>query len=552
MSHRWSPRATLALFTAVALAGPPGIAALPNGPHARTDPDAAADGLRQDPVGWSRVDTGRFSVALPAGWRYEPDQGDDSFVGSFVGDSLTVRFDYGWYWNSVPLDTSAHDLRPERVDERVASLYIPRDPREVLALYIEHVDDMDSRSPIHLSLVGRDVPLDRQALVIQVMRSVVFPRRLAAGGRWEEVTPPPMADQLQDLDLGANGEGWVAGRRFRPGEDLIPSAALFRRTPTGWEDHALKKPFAMNAVSGDWATEVLAGQLYTYDHAAERWRLERTASDWLSDVKVAGSPPTGWAIGRGGLLRIVDGRSTESDGGWGTATGNGLDLLLRDPPPAEKRAVRASDAIAVGSAGAISRFDGQHWRTMAGSPSGLDALGVDQVGADEAWIVGSVQGAGAMRHLLGDVVSTVPVTAAEALWSVDMLSPTEGWAVGGPQEGRSPGVILRFRDGAWEAQPPPCDCHLHAVQAMADGQAWAVGWRRDAEGRDHGILLHYVPELPTVTPTAEGATSTATMTGTATVTVTVAHATGTPTLAHEPSPTAGADGRTAYLPWLRR
>lgn len=548
MSHRWSPRAILALSTAVALAGPPGIAALPNGPHARTDPDAAADGLRQDPVGWSRVDTGRFSVALPPGWRYEPNQADDflSFVGRFVGDGMTVHFDYGWYWNSVPLDTSAHDLRPERVDGRAATLYVPRDSREVLALYIEHVDDMNSRLPIHLSLVGRDVPLDRQALVIQVMRSVVFPRRLAAGGRWEEVSPPPMADQLQDLDLGAAGEGWVAGRRFRFGVDQIPSAALFRRTASGWEDHSLDKPLAINAVSGDWATEFLARQLYKYDRAANRWQMERTAADWLSDVKVAGIPASGWAIGRGGVLRIAEGRSTESDGGWGTATGNGLDLLLRDPPAASKREARASDAIAVGSAGAISGFDGQRWQAMAGSSSSFDAVGVDQVGVDEAWIVGSSQGAGAMRHLLGGLVSTVPVAAAEALWSVDMLSPTEGWAVGGPQEGRSPGVILRYRDGAWEAQPPPCDCHLHAVQAMADGQAWAVGWHRDAEGRDHGILLHYVPEIPTVTATAEGATSTAT------VTVTVAHPTSTATVERKPSPTAGVDGQRVCLPWLRR
>lgn len=506
----------------------------------------------QDPADWGRVDTGRFSVALPPGWRYDALQGEDSILGRFVGDGLTVHFDFGWFWNSVPSDTSAHELRQERVDGRAATVYIPRDPRQVLALYIEHVDDFDRWSPTHLSLVGLDVPLDRQALVIQVMRSVVFPRRLATGGRWEAVAPPPGADQLHDLDLGASGEGWLAGRRFRPGEDLIPSAALFRRTASGWEDHALDKPFAMNAVSGDWATEFLAGQLYTYDRTARRWQLERTAADRLHDVKVAGSPPTGWAIGRGGLLRIADGRSTESDGGWGTATGNGLDLLLRDPPAASKREARASDAIAVGSAGAISRFDGQRWRAMAASETGFDALGVDQVGVDEAWIVGSAQGAGAMRHLRGDVVSTVPVAAAEALWSVDLLSPTEGWAVGGPQEGRSPGVILRFRDGAWEAQPPPCDCHLHAVQAMADGQAWAVGWRRDAEGRDHGILLHYVPEISAVTPTAEGATSTvtstvastATVTSTATVAVTVAHPTSTPT--------AGADGRRVYLPWLRR
>ncbi len=508
----------------------------------------------QDPADWGRVDTGRFSVALPPGWRYDALQGEDSILGRFVGDGLTVHFDFGWFWNSVPSDTSAHELRQERVDGRAATVYIPRDPRQVLALYIEHVDDFDRWSPTHLSLVGLDVPLDRQALVIQVMRSVVFPRRLATGGRWEAVAPPPGADQLHDLDLGASGEGWLAGRRFRPGEDLIPSAALFRRTASGWEDHALDKPFAMNAVSGDWATEFLAGQLYTFDRTARRWQLERTAADGLSDVKVAGSPPTGWAVGRGGLLRIADGRSTESDGGWGTATGNGLDLLLRDPPAASKREARASDAIAVGSAGAISRFDGQRWRPLTGSPSGIDALGVDQVGVDEAWIVGSAQGAGAIRHLRGDVVSTVPVAAAEALWSVDMLSPTEGWAVGGPQEGRSPGVILRFRDGAWEAQPPPCDCHLHAVQAMADGQAWAVGWRRDAEGRDHGILLHYVPEISAVTPTAEGtagtatgtvaSTATVTVTSTATVAVTVAHPTSTPT--------AGADGRRVYLPWLRR
>ncbi|MEO8083165.1 MAG: hypothetical protein ABI780_05030, partial [Ardenticatenales bacterium] len=82
-----------------------------------------------DPTGWMRTNRGPFSAALPPGWRYESQEGVDSFVGQFVGqfvgDGITLDFDYGNFWLNAPPDTSGHEVTRTHVDFRAADIYVP-------------------------------------------------------------------------------------------------------------------------------------------------------------------------------------------------------------------------------------------------------------------------------------------------------------------------------------------------------------------------------------------------------------------------------------------
>ncbi len=53
------------------------------------------------PTGWHKVDAGPFSILAPSGWEFHQIAGVDSYVGEFVGDGLTLRFDFGGYSNPL-------------------------------------------------------------------------------------------------------------------------------------------------------------------------------------------------------------------------------------------------------------------------------------------------------------------------------------------------------------------------------------------------------------------------------------------------------------------
>lgn len=59
-----------------------------------SDVSAKSEALKQ-------IDVGAFSIELPAGWKYVPQFGTDSFVGEFHGDGVELAFDYspeGYSW----------------------------------------------------------------------------------------------------------------------------------------------------------------------------------------------------------------------------------------------------------------------------------------------------------------------------------------------------------------------------------------------------------------------------------------------------------------------
>ena len=48
--------------------------------------------------GWHELNAGNeFKVVVPPDFRFEPAQGIDSFVGSFISPQIELRFDYGRY-----------------------------------------------------------------------------------------------------------------------------------------------------------------------------------------------------------------------------------------------------------------------------------------------------------------------------------------------------------------------------------------------------------------------------------------------------------------------
>ncbi|MCC7018717.1 MAG: hypothetical protein IT332_03110 [Ardenticatenales bacterium] len=509
--------------------------------------DRSAARAQGDPPGWTRVDTGPFSVALPPGWRYEPLEGTDSFVGLLVGDGLELQFDHGAYWLSPPQDATRHVVQHERIDFRSAVILRPREPQDIIGMFIEHADDFgafDGR-PTHLSIVGH-VPLGEQDRITQIFQSVRFRRLIGDGGRWVEVAPPDGFVSLMDVDLLRGSAPWVVGVRYitTPGVTtvtLLPT--VFRRTKSGWEDRALPggEGGVAWAVAGDWAVTMQA--LYHFDEDDNRWQRERTPSEnnLLMDVAVDRSfDASGWAIGIQGVIKLSGASSTEIDGGWGTAKGIGLDVLPR-APLAPVAGERTADAMAISGVGA-DLFDGRSWQPMPSLPSTFTGQSVDIVSGDEAWIVcGARDGGplGTIHHRLGGAVTMAPETAPTTLWSVDLLSPAEGWAVGGGTNGDGPAELWRFRDGAWERQPSPCDCLLRAVQAMPNGEAWAVGFARDPLlSVPHGIVLHYVPGASAATPDARATAPLPTVTTMTTATATVT-ASATQQMGHH----------RVWLPW---
>ena len=63
------------------------------------------------------------------------------------------------------------------------------------------------------------------------------------------------------------------------------------------------------------------------------------------------------------------------------------------------------------------------------------------------------------------------------LYSVFMVSPTEGWAVG------APGAIYHYFGGEWNTFTSPVSTALRSVFMISPTEGWAVG--------DGGIIIHY-------------------------------------------------------------
>ncbi len=456
-----------------------------------------------------RVDTGPFSVELPEDWSYVPRQGIDSFVGDFVGPGMTLRFDYGQYWNSRPAaGAPGYEVRQEDVDFRPAEIWLAReDPADVTALYVDYVEDRLRawHSPVRLSLVGKNLTPPQQEVAVQIMRSVHFTRHIPEDGQWEVFAELP-ATSLVDLDLApAPGTDLrVAGGYYGTGTPN-PVGAVYDYRDGAWHRQLFPGTSIMGGLDGEWAIEYGDRKVF------------RERSDGAWDTVLADAPGLVFDLqeARSGVwLAGIQTLGYYKDGQWsyepGMTGGIGIDLDHDD------------NGWVVGG-NSLNRQEAGVWRVEPWPGPGNGGLAVDSVSPREAWFAGGsdVDNDGFLLHWRDGVWNHMPNMATAELWGLDLVSSAEGWSVGGHSSASRTCVVTQLRDGVWEPHLDVCVGHLHAVKVDPDGTTWAVGYRIEPGGSfSTGLVLRYTDVVaPTATPSATvGPPATVTPSATATET----------------------------------
>ena len=118
---------------------------------------------------------------------------------------------------------------------------------------------------------------------------------------------------------------------------------------------------------------------------------------------------------------------------------------------------------------------GPLWSDFMVSSTDVWAVGQDQAGANGVfWHWTGIAGLGGGWNTES---SPQPEAPGTPLYSVFMVSSTEGWAVG------AGGMILHYFGGAWNTFTSPVSTPLRSVFMISPTEGWAVG--------DGGIIIHY-------------------------------------------------------------
>jgi hypothetical protein len=140
---------------------------------------------------WRKLDAGPFSILAPAGWEFHQLQGVDSYVGEFVGDGLTLRFDFGRYSSDLrETREPKYVIARESIGGLPAKIVSPRTSGHgITAIYFRSVGGHDA-----LCLWGQDFTPTQQQLALKIFETLRF------GGPvpWYVLppTPPPAGQNL--------------------------------------------------------------------------------------------------------------------------------------------------------------------------------------------------------------------------------------------------------------------------------------------------------------------------------------------------------------------
>jgi hypothetical protein len=136
------------------------------------------------PTDWHKVEAGPFSIFAPLGWEFHQLAGVDSYVGEFVGDGATLRFDFGRYSSGYLKEAkkSAYVIARESIGGFAAKIVSPRTPGHGLTgVYFRNVGDSNG-----LCLWGQDLSSTQQELVLKIFETIRF-----GGAVPRYVIPPP-------------------------------------------------------------------------------------------------------------------------------------------------------------------------------------------------------------------------------------------------------------------------------------------------------------------------------------------------------------------------
>lgn len=186
------------------------------------------------------------------------------------------------------------------------------------------------------------------------------------------------------------------------------------------------------------------------------------------------SATDGWIVGAEGAIRRYAG------GQW-VAYASPVTTTLHSVYPI------SNTAFAVGDNSVILQFIGDAWQTTS-APSGCTNFrDVWMVSPSDGWAVGGtcdITPTGVIAHYNGtswmDVSVPYPLPQMNAL---QMLSANEGWFVG------SDGALLHYLNGSWQAYNPGAAVNLYSIFMLPGGnEGWAGGDPFDFRG---GATTHF-------------------------------------------------------------
>jgi formylglycine-generating enzyme required for sulfatase activity len=133
--------------------------------------------------------------------------------------------------------------------------------------------------------------------------------------------------------------------------------------------------------------------------------------------------------------------------------------------------------------GKIYHWDGYNWTISRGDNAFLDALSI--IPGSNGSSVYAAGWWGSIWHWNGTSWTLQNSTDYFMLYDIDMISDTDGWAVGGIHgQGEETGVILHWNGASWSLVPgPETGYWYNAVKAIASGNVWIVG--------NNGTILHW-------------------------------------------------------------
>lgn len=138
------------------------------------------------PSSWRKLDAGPFSILAPAGWEFHQLAGVDSYVGEFVGDGVSLTFDFGRYSNPLEEEKTTYVIINKSIGGRRAKIVSPRTPGHgITGVYFRDVGDSNA-----LTLFGHNLTSDQQDLVLKMFVTLRF-----GGPIPRYVLPPPPANR---------------------------------------------------------------------------------------------------------------------------------------------------------------------------------------------------------------------------------------------------------------------------------------------------------------------------------------------------------------------
>jgi photosystem II stability/assembly factor-like uncharacterized protein len=236
------------------------------------------------------------------------------------------------------------------------------------------------------------------------------------------------------------------------------------------------------------------GTILHFSGGQWRYWTEEQKSNWpaipstknLRSIAMV-SANEGWAVGDDGEILHYMRNQWEEDHSYVVFDNDNVASVAR---------VSTTDIWAVGkktghvlvNGWIIIHYDGNEWQRVFAPAYYKQFLGmvnktipgdgltsVVMLSPREGWAVG---GKGATLHYIGGKWQWVRSPVRTDLTSVAMISASEGWAVG------EKGTILQYTGGQWRQGASPTTEYLTSVAMGSSADGWAVGFG--------GTILHYV------------------------------------------------------------